>query len=1572
VTEHPPEPSYQPPSPRLEPRRRKRPALRVLRIGILSLLGFLLLAILAAVVWLHTGRGAEELGRYVANEARTAIQGDLRIGAIHVSGFLRICVDGVDLRDPDGHRVLSAERACVRIQPLALKAHRIVLTEARLEKPWIEIAKVPGTAETTLQRAIQPRKPPQPGGGPFEWSVDVRSLELRSGSVTVRPELGADATFSLRDLDVGQARAYYGADSAAAALKLSALLSAPGEAPIALELDVRLDGAAATGTVGLQALRLKLGGSGFAASGSWDLGRQAGEVRLRDVVLLPQDLELVMPGAELGGPVRGEADLKSDGKTAGLDLRLEGGGGRIGAKLTATLEKSPVWDLQLSADKVDPGALSARAPKGEVTGRLSLHGKGKPRFDVHGVEGELRGAVHVGPAQLDRVGQVVADLDASLLGRYAIIRAFTVTALGLKIEAHGAAAYDELSLDVDLRAEDLAHVGRAIGAITRQPSLPMAGSAHLAARVTGAPRTPNASLRLRAPRFRWGGTLDADGLAVDGTLSGPLERPDGSLHVVARRLSASGIDLGAPRADVKLEWPLAHLRIDAAVAGGNVQLAGDAKIDDDKDGLLLSNFVVAWPGNTLRLARDGIVRFRNELVLEPIDLVGEHGSVRLQAQVQPPPGRIDAAVVVTKFELDRLPQFAMPKDLELRGVLDANAVVQGPRSRPDIDVRADVRGAGARPAGDLVVDAHAHAHVHQGILDTDGWLAGSGVLRLDFEGKLPVQAIAAQPPNTPVQFNARLAQLDLARLAQTAKVPALLAHKARGLIDARIVATGTLAAPRATISVDAHDVGTDKLQQMDARTGLLVEKGTAALDASLMLGGDPALGLTAQAPFDLARALRDRSYFRGALDRPLKAELAVTQLPLEKLSKSGLLPPGSAGNLSVSARLSGTPMQPALQLSTAGENVTVGRVHSLAFQGELTIADKVRASLGAQSQGDVVASFQAGASLSGAELVQLALRRGERDAIAPLLDRSVTLNLEVPGLPIARASQLTGQAGLAEGRLTGRVALSGTPARPQLTGQVSIRDVTSEQKRLGAADISVEASSSGALVHLGLDPPGGGNFLGNVKVDADLGARGLLSRGAASVLDGRLSGDLRARQLDLAFLSGLFPNLRRTGGTLEGEVSVAGTVAKPVGQGEAHLRRGLFDVVGQGVAEDVGMDATFSPKEVVIDRITGTIGNGTFSAILAASRRPPPDAPHSDRIEFTGEVHLGDDESVRGRKVPGTDQPLHAGPVPLRQAGQERADVSGELDIFGDYVDSLLTVNSKIPNAQLVIRQLPDKKLPGLKENPDIILVHPGERPHPPGREPEEVAAELQARKTAKFRMHAHLDLTHLYVKAPDFEFPVESQMNFDYDAHQPDKPTADGTVHVTRGSFTALGRRFLIDDAKIVETGGDITDPELDVKALYDNPQAKVTIVVTGTAKNPQIDMSSNPQMDQDQIAFFLATGRIQARATQQASGVDLSGAATSVVGSILFGQVRRELADILPVDVITIDAGPKGVSGASIGKYLGDRIFIGYRQRFTDTLYENTVEGHLEYEISRSLAAEITIGDRTKDFSFLWFKDF
>jgi autotransporter translocation and assembly factor TamB len=129
---------------------------------------------------------------------------------------------------------------------------------------------------------------------------------------------------------------------------------------------------------------------------------------------------------------------------------------------------------------------------------------------------------------------------------------------------------------------------------------------------------------------------------------------------------------------------------------------------------------------------------------------------------------------------------------------------------------------------------------------------------------------------------------------------------------------------------------------------------------------------------------------------------------------------------------------------------------------------------------------------------------------------------------------------------------------------------------------------------------------------------------------------------------------------------------------------------------------------------------------------------------------------------------------------------------------------------------------------------------------------------------------------------------------------------------------------------------------------------------------------MDQDAIAFFLATGRIQGRATQSGGGVDLSGAASSVLGSLLFGQVRKELAQVLPVDVLTIETGSQGVSEASLGKYIGDRVFIGYRQRFAPLETENSVEGHIEYEINKSVSAEATVGDRIKELSVLFTKDF
>ncbi len=112
MTEHLSEPAVDPPRTPSPPRPRRTALRRVGRavgIVLLSLLGFLVLAIVAAEIWLHTGSGAEELGRFAANEVRAAIQGDLRVREIRVGGFLHFCLEGVELRDPEGHKVLAPQ-----------------------------------------------------------------------------------------------------------------------------------------------------------------------------------------------------------------------------------------------------------------------------------------------------------------------------------------------------------------------------------------------------------------------------------------------------------------------------------------------------------------------------------------------------------------------------------------------------------------------------------------------------------------------------------------------------------------------------------------------------------------------------------------------------------------------------------------------------------------------------------------------------------------------------------------------------------------------------------------------------------------------------------------------------------------------------------------------------------------------------------------------------------------------------------------------------------------------------------------------------------------------------------------------------------------------------------------------------------------------------------------------------------------------------------------------------------------------------------------------------------------------
>src|SRR5207244_7430759 len=61
---------------------------------------------------------------------------------------------------------------------------------------------------------------------------------------------------------------------------------------------------------------------------------------------------------------------------------------------------------------------------------------------------------------------------------------------------------------------------------------------------------------------------------------------------------------------------------------------------------------------------------------------------------------------------------------------------------------------------------------------------------------------------------------------------------------------------RSTLSIEALGVATARVRDVNLRAGVVLDKGRAALDGALTVGGEPAVSLSGQTPFDLSRADR--------------------------------------------------------------------------------------------------------------------------------------------------------------------------------------------------------------------------------------------------------------------------------------------------------------------------------------------------------------------------------------------------------------------------------------------------------------------------------------------------------------------------------------------------------------------------------------------------------------------------------------------------------------------------------------------------------------------------------------------
>jgi translocation and assembly module TamB len=185
----------------------------------------------------------------------------------------------------------------------------------------------------------------------------------------------------------------------------------------------------------------------------------------------------------------------------------------------------------------------------------------------------------------------------------------------------------------------------------------------------------------------------------------------------------------------------------------------------------------------------------------------------------------------------------------------------------------------------------------------------------------------------------------------------------------------------------------------------------------------------------------------------------------------------------------------------------------------------------------------------------------------------------------------------------------------------------------------------------------------------------------------------------------------------------------------------------------------------------------------------------------------------------------------------------------------------------------------------------------------------------------------------------------------------ARGTIRAERGTYFAYGQKLVIDRGVLI-FDGPLDNPALDIVAVRRTPQVDAGVRLTGTARVPQLTLTSNPPLSEGETLAYLVTGQ----GLDRASRADL--AALQAASAALLGRNQRPLtttvARSLGLDDISFGSGGStradGTPGqvVSFGKRLTDRLSLVYEQGLTVA----TNGLRIEYALSRTLTLRAEAG--------------
>ena len=589
------------------------------------------------------------------------------------------------------------------------------------------------------------------------------------------------------------------------------------------------------------------------------------------------------------------------------------------------------------------------------------------------------------------------------------------------------------------------------------------------------------------------------------------------------------------------------------------------------------------------------------------------------------------------------------------------------------------------------------------------------------------------------------------------------------------------------------------------------------------------------------------------------------------------------------------------------------------------------------------------------------------------------ITVKAQNVDIAQLERLAMQDRGFTGRLDADARISGTASVPAIDGHIQVNNGGFQQFKYQSLAVTANYTSDVIKLDAKLDQSPG----------VSLTARGTLPMSALRpnppgtpahvAASGADSIDLRIQssKIDLGLVQAFTNQVTNVNGTLQADVRVTGSGKDPHLDGYVAIDNGAFGIVPAGVS--------FTGLTTRIDFQPDVIKISQFQI----------------KDEHGNPLTIGGELSVHARQLGQVNVGITSDDFKVIDNELGNVHVQTKLQLTGDLRHPKLVGDVRLDSARLELDQillltanpysqeaLPDvvsaeNTIGGTTKGADDATRQAFEK----GRQINAAAAPQQ---NATAPVVPAAESGPLAALALDVHFIAPDNLVLRGDNIRPGGPTAAqignvnvtvgsdlritkqpggvitlrGTVDTVRGFYEFQGRRFTVLRGGTLQfLGLPQINPNVDVTAerLIPNTGVTARVHVTGTARAPQLALSSDPPLDEADILSLivfnrpvneLGTGE-RASLAETAGGI-ASGFIASSLGKSIGKALDVDLFEITTTDPLTGESA----GGVTLGKQLSDKAFIRFRQQFGP---RSVTEFLIEYQLADFLRLQASASPET-----------